>query len=45
MYFITCLENLEHDTLGWLGDARCFGYFSTYKRAKYALVRNWMRGV
>ena len=40
MYFITCLENLELDALGWLGESRCFGYFSTYQRAKEALEIN-----
>ena len=40
MYFITCLDNLEIDALGLLGDARCFGYFSTYQRAKEALEIN-----
>ena len=49
MYFITCLENLEKDALGWLGDARCFGYFLSYARAKEALETNecdvWEMGV
>ena len=49
MYFITCLENLEKDALGWLGDARCFGYFLNYERAKEALETNecdvWEMGV
>ena len=40
MYFITCLENLEKDALGWLGDARCFGYFLSFERAKEALETN-----
>jgi hypothetical protein len=40
MYFITCLDNLEIDALGLLGDSRCFGYFSTYQRAKEALEIN-----
>ena len=49
MYFITCLENLEKDMLGWLGDTRCFGYFISYERAKEALERNecdvWKMGI
>ena len=39
-YFITCLDNLEIDALGLLGDSRCFGCFSTYQRAKEALEIN-----
>ena len=49
MYFITCLENLEKDALGWLGDARCFGYFQSCERAREALETNecdvWEMGV
>ena len=49
MYFITCLENLEKDALGWLGDARCFGYFQSYERARAALETNecdvWEMGI
>ena len=49
MYFITCLENLEKDALGWLGDARCFGYFQSYARARAALETNecdvWKMGI
>ena len=49
MYFITCLENLEKDALGWLGDARCFGYFQSYERARAALETNecdvWKMGI
>ena len=40
MYFITCLENLEHDILGWMDPPRCFGYFPTYERAVEALKTN-----
>ena len=49
MYFITCLENLEHDILGWMDPPRCFGYFPTYERAVEALKTNecdvWEMGV
>ena len=49
MYFITCLENLEHDILGWMDPPRCFGYFQSYERAREALETNecdvWEMGV
>jgi hypothetical protein len=49
MYFITCLENLEHDILGWMDSPRCFGYFPTYERAVEALKTNecdvWEMGI
>ena len=49
MYFITCLENLEHDILGWMDPPRCFGYFPTYERAREALETNecdvWKMGI
>ena len=49
MFFITCLENLEKDALGWLGDARCFGYFQSYERAREAIYTNecdvWEMGI
>ena len=49
MHFITCLENLEKDVLGWLGDTRCFGYFLSFERAKEALETNecdvWEMGI
>lgn len=49
MYFITCLENLERDILGWMDPPRCFGYFPTYERAVEALKTNecdvWEMGI
>ena len=49
MYFITCLENLEHDILGWMDPPRCFGYFLTYDSAYEAIETNkcdvWKMGI
>ena len=49
MYFITCLENLEHDILGWMAPPRCFGFFLTYDSAYEAIETNkcdvWKMGI
>jgi hypothetical protein len=42
MYFITGLQKLETDNLGWLdyGDSRVFGYYSDLEIAKERVVQN-----
>lgn len=42
MFFITCMEKISIDDLGWIdyGDKRTFGFYADYCKVKKALNTN-----